>query len=167
MRNLLIACGSGLLLAAGAPAAPTELRFGSEPWHLALSLGGLKPTQGVESTADRQAWTYSNDKGTILSVIVENAHAPADKASCRDVFERRKADLKPANEVQGERGDAATQEYDFQLDFRGKAIVQHNIFSCRVRGTWYIDAHVSKIGYDAARDRAALLALLDGVAIVE
>ena len=166
MRRMVTAFG--LLTASAAPAAaPTELRFGSEPWHLALTLGGLKPTQGVESTGERQAWTWSNDTGTILSVIVENAHAPADLASCRDVFERRKADLKPVNEVQGERGDAATQEYDFQLDFHGKPLVQHNIFSCRVRGTWYIDAHVSKIGYDAARDRAALLALLDGVAIVE
>ena len=145
---------------------PTELRFGNVPWHLALSLGDMKPAEGFPSRPDRDVFTYSNGKGTILSVIVENAHAPATLASCRDVFARRKAGMQPANEVQGQRGDGATQEYDLKVDFQGEAIVQHNVFSCRVRGTYYIDTHASKIRYQAG-DRDALMALIDGVAIVD
>ena len=145
---------------------PTELRFANVPWHLALSLGDMKPTEGFPSRPDRDVFTYGDGKGTILSVIVENAHAPATLASCRDVFARRKASMQPVNEVQGQRGDAATQEYDLKVDFQGEAIVQHNVFSCRVRGTYYIDAHASKIRYQAG-DRDALMALIDGVTIVE
>jgi len=145
---------------------PTELRFGNAPWHLALSLGDMKPTEGFPSRPDRDVFTYGDGKGTILSVIVEDAHAPATLASCRDVFARRKAGMQPANEVQGQRGDAATQEYDLKVDFQGEAIVQHNVFSCRVRGTFYIDTHASKIRYQSG-DRDALMALIDGVAIVE
>ena len=145
---------------------PTELRFANVSWHLALSLGDMKPTEGFPSRPDRDVFTYGDGKGTILSVIVEDAHAPATLASCRDVFARRKAGMQPANEVQGQRGDAATQEYDLKVDFQGEAIVQHNVFSCRVRGTFYIDTHASKIRYQSG-DRDALMALIDGVAIVE
>ena len=148
------------------PPKPTELRFANVPWHLALSLGDMKPTEGFPSRPDRDVFTYGDGKGTILSVIVENAHAPATLASCRDVFARRKAGMQPANEVQGQRGDAATQEYDLKVDIQGETIVHHNVFSCRVRGTFYIDAHASKVRYQPG-DRDALMALLDGVAIVE
>lgn len=160
-----------IALVASAPSSaqsskPTELRFAGVPWHLALALGDMKPAEGFPSRPDRDVFTYSNGKGTILSVIVENAHAPATLESCRDVFERRKDGMQPDNEVEGQRGDAATQEYDLKLDFQGEAIIQHNIFSCRVRGTHYIDTHVSKIRYRPG-DRDALMALIDDVAIVE
>ena len=163
-------------LVASAPSSaqsskPTELRFADVPWHLALALGDMKPAEGFPSRPDRDVFTYSDGKGTILSVIVENAHAPATLASCREVFERRKLGnpgegILLVNEVQGQRGDAATQEYDLKIDSHGEAIVQHNVFSCRVRGNYYIDAHASKIRYRPG-DRNALMALIDGVTIVE
>src|SRR5207253_2773617 len=103
---------SALPLTPPAPAAPkpTELHFGSEPWRLALSLGDLKPTEGAPSSADRHVYTYSNDRLEVLSVIVEDAHSPATLDSCRDVFARRKQGMPIVNEVQGQSGDAATQE---------------------------------------------------------
>src|SRR5262249_20109396 len=152
-------------LLALAAAAPTELRFADAPFHLALSLGDMTPFEGAPSTADRKVFSYSQGT-TDLSVIVENAHAPAVMESCRDLFQRRKEGMQPANEVQGQRGDAATQEFDMPLEFQGKPIVQHNIFSCRVRGTWYIDTHASKMGY-APGDHDALMAIVDGVKIVD
>ena len=136
-----------VIFPAAAPArilATTELHFGSEPWHLELSLGDLKPIDGAESRPARQVYTYVDGQGTVLSVIVENAHEPASIDSCRDVFQRRKAQFQPNGEIQGNRGDAATQEYDLQLDFHGKPIVQHNVYACHVRGTYYIDVHASK-----------------------
>lgn len=159
-------------IAAAAPAqAPgsTQLRIHNEPWQLELSLGDLKPTQGFPSRADRQVSTYRNDKGVTLSVIVENARAPATLASCRNVFARRKqgkGGLVPVNEVQSQRGETAFQEYDFKLALKGKTIVHHNIFSCRVRGTHYIDVHASKIDYRPS-DRDALMALVNSVKIVD
>src|SRR5262245_34457571 len=136
--------------AAASAQAPSELRFGSEPWRLALSLDGFKAYEGVPSTADRQVYSYSNGL-RVISVIVENAHAPATLASCRDVFAQRKQKsvqgIFPTNETQGQRGDGATQEYDLELNFQGKAIVQHNAFACRVRGNYYIDVHASKMDY--------------------
>ena len=171
MMKLLLA-SLLLALAAGATAQaskPTELRFGNEPWRLLFSLGDLKPTQGVASRPDRDAFTYRNDRGVTLSIIVENAHAPATLASCRNVFARRKQGngrLVPINEVQDQRGEAAIQEYDFTIDSKGTTVVHHNVFSCRVRGTHYIDVHASKMGYRPG-DRPALLALVEGVKIVE
>jgi hypothetical protein len=144
---------------------PTELRIADVPWHLELSLGDMKPIEGFPSRPDRDAFTYQN-ANAILSVIVENAHVPATLDSCRDVFARRKTGMGAINEVQGQRGDAATQEFDLKTEFQGRTIVQHNIFSCRVRGTYYVDTHVSKIAYVPA-DRPALMALIDGVKIVE
>lgn len=149
-----------------APRQPTELRIANVPWHLELSLGDMKPVEGFPSRPDRDVFTYRSDQGAILSVIVEDAHAPATLDSCRDVFARRKAGVGAINEVQGQSGDAATQEYDVKVDFQGQTIVQHNIFSCRVRGTYYIDGHVSKIAFVPA-DRAALMALIDGVKVVD
>lgn len=165
---------AGLVLAAAAPAQapkPTELHFGNEPWRLVVSATGMKPIEGVPSKPDRQVFTYHNDAElTVLSVIVENAHAPATLASCRDVFARRKqqgaAGLLPVNEVQAQRGEAATQEYDLVVPYQGKTITQHNVFSCRVRGTYYIDVHASKIDYQPA-ERDKVLALVDAVAIVD
>jgi hypothetical protein len=164
---------ASIALASAAPAQapkPTELHFGDEPWHLALSLGDLKPIEGAASRPDRQVFTYSNDRGVVLSVIVENAHEPASMASCRDVFAQRKqhgtAGMLPLNEAQGQRGEAATQEYDLKLDYQGEKITQHNAFSCRVRGTYYVDVHASKI-LDQPGDHAALMAVIDGVAIVD
>ena len=161
-------------LAAGSPAqAPsaTELHFGNEPWHLALALGDLKPTRGIPSSADRQVFTYRNDDGVMLSVIVQKTHKPATLESCRNLFTRRKtgasllAGIRVANEVQGQRGEAATQEYDMIAENPGETIVHHNVFNCRIRGTYYIDVHASKMRYQPS-DRPALLALVGGVAIV-
>src|SRR5206468_5816755 len=123
MNGLAPLIGIALLSGSAAPAAaakPIELRFGGEPWHLALALGALKPSEGAPSSPDRQIFTYADGQGTILSVIVENAREPATMASCRDVFARRKEQdfdgILPVDEVQGQRGEAATQEYDLKLD---------------------------------------------------
>jgi len=158
-----------VVFSAAAPAKipkATELHFGSEPWHLELSLGDLKPGSGPESTPDRQVYYYDNRQGTVLSVIVENAHESANIDACREVFERRKADVQPTDEVQGSRGDAATQEYDWKLEFQGKPVVQHNVFACRIRGTYYIDVHASKIRY-VPSDRDTLMRLVDAVKVVD
>jgi len=165
-----------IALVASAPSSaqspkPTELRIANAPWHLALSLGDMKPAEGFPSRPDRDVFTYSNGKGTILSVVVENAHAPATLASCREVFERRKLGnpgegIRLVNEVQGQQGEAATQEYDLTIESGGQTIVQHNAFSCRVRGTYYIDVHASGIR-DKPGNQAPLWSLIDGVAIVE
>jgi hypothetical protein len=151
---------------AGAAPKPTELHFGSEPWHLVLSLGDLKPTEGAPSSVDRKVFTYADDRGSVLSVIVEDAHRPAIMASCRDVFAGRKAEMQPDNETQGQRGDSATQEYDLKLNFQGKPIVQHNVFSCRTRGNYYIDVHASHVPYQPS-DHDALMALMAAVAIID
>jgi hypothetical protein len=163
--SLLIALVSAAAWAAPALQKPTELRFANVPWHLELSLGDMKPIQGFPSRPDRDVFTYKNGEGTILSVIVENAHAPATLASCRDVFARRKAGMQPLNEVQRQRGDTPTQEYDMPLSSRGAAVFQHNVYSCRVRGTYYIDVHAS--GIRGPGNQAALWALIDGVKIVD
>jgi hypothetical protein len=163
-RSLLAICLTASVPASASP-KPKELRFGTEPWHLALSLGRLKPSQGAPSSPDRQIFTYEDGRGTILSIIVENARAPATIASCRDVFARR-AEAGMVNQVLGERGDAATQEYDLKLDVQGQPMVWHHAHSCRVRGTYYIDVHASRMG-DRPTDRDALIALIDGVAIVD
>jgi hypothetical protein len=159
---------AGIALAAATPAQakkPIELHFGKEPWHLVLSASDLKPMQGAPSGRDRQVFTYANDRGMLLSVIVENAHQPATMASCRAVFDERKhfdaGGMGPSNEVQGQRGEAAMQEYGLKFG----PIVQHDIFSCRVRGTYYIDVHASKLPYQPG-DRDALMALVDAVTIV-
>ncbi|HMI20792.1 MAG TPA: hypothetical protein VK533_14745 [Sphingomonas sp.] len=157
-----------LALAALAATVPktTELHFGSEPWHLELALGELKPSGGAESRPDRKVYTYADKQGTVLSVIVENAHEPANIEGCREVFQRRKADIQPNDEVQVGRGDAVMQEYDWKLEFQGKPVVQHNVFVCRVRGTYYIDVHASKIPY-VPSDRGALLRLVDAVTLID
>lgn len=163
LRALLV------ILSATAPAIAqktTELHFGSEPWHLELSLGDLKPSGGAESRPDRKVYTYADKQGAVLSVIVENAHAAANIESCREVFQRRKADIQPDDEVQGGRGDAVSQEYDWKLEFRGKPVVQHNVFVCHVRGTYYIDVHASKIPYIPS-DHDALMRLVDAVTLVD
>ena len=87
-RAVLAACFTASV-PASASSKPTELHFGGEPWHLALSLGRLKPSQGAPSSRDRQIFTYDDNRGTILSVVVENAHEPATMANCRGVFTRR------------------------------------------------------------------------------
>ena len=172
MKNVRTAIfgASLVILSAAAPAKMTktiQLHFGSEPWHLELSLGGgLKPSDGPESSPDRQVYFYEDGQGTVLSVIVENAHEPANIDACREVFQRRKADIQPNDEVQGSRGDAATQEYDWKLDFQAKWVVQHNVFACRVRGTYYIDVHASKIPY-VPSDHDALMRWVDAVDVVD
>jgi len=166
----LIAGSILIALVASAPSLaqsskPIELRFANVPWHLELSLGDMKPIQGFPSRPDREVFTYRNDKA-ILSVIVENAHAPATLDSCRDVFERRKAGMELSKDVQGQRGDAATQEYNLSFGDRKAMAFQHNVYSCRVRGTYYIDVHASRINYEPV-NQDGLWALIDGVAIVE
>ena len=158
-----------LALAAAAPAV-AELRFADEPWRLALQLDDMKPFEGAPSSPGRRVFSYSNGKGWVLSVIVENAQAPATLAGCRDVFDRRKqggnAGFAPVDEVQGQRGDAATQEFDVKGELQGRPFVMHNSYSCRVRGTYYIDVHASKIPY-LPSDHDALWALVDRVKIIE
>jgi hypothetical protein len=162
----------GALVAVSASASaskPSELHFGGEPWHLELSLGDMKPIQGLPGRPDRDVFTYSDDRGTVLSLVVENAHEPATIASCREVFARRKqgmAAMQPVNEVQGQRRDAVTQEYDLTLDLKGKPILQHNIYSCRVRGNYYIDVHASRIAYRPS-DHDALMSIIDAVRIID
>jgi len=70
------------------------------------------------------------------------------------------------NEAQGQRGDALTQEFDAKLEFKGQPAIQHHIFSCRSRGNYFIDVHASKFGYVPA-DRATLMAVVDGVKVVD
>jgi len=166
--SLVVMVAAVTALAAGAPAQakkPIELHFGNQPWHLVLSSGELKRIEGAPSSPDRQIFTYRSGQ-MLLSVIVENAHAPATMASCRAVFEQRThfeaGGMGPSNEVQSQRGEAAMQEYDLKLG----PVVQRDIFSCRVRGTYYIDVHASKLPYQPG-DHAALMALVDGVAIVD
>lgn len=163
-RSVLAACLTASV-PVSASSKPAELHFGTESWHLALSLGGLKPSQGAPSSPDRQIFTYDDDRGTILSVIVENAHEPATMAGCRDVFARR-TQAGMLNEAQGERGEAATQEYDLKLRVQGQPLVWHHAHSCRVRGTYYIDVHASRMRYRPT-DHDALMALIDGAAIVD
>jgi hypothetical protein len=159
-------------LAAGAPARsrePTEILFDQEPWRLALFLGDLKPVQGYPDSPNRQVLTYGNEKGVMLSVIVQKIGAPATLASCLNVFDHRKQGRDgtvPVNEVHGQRSQTAYQEYDLILGAGANAIVHHDIFSCRVRGNYYIDVHASKLDYRRS-DHAALMALVDGVRIVE
>ena len=167
LRTSLVTMLTGIALMAATAAQakkPIELHFGNERWHLVLSSRDLKPTEGAPSDPDRQIWTYLNEQQMVLSVIVENAHQPATMASCRDVFAQRKqhgaGGLALSNEVQGQRGEAAIQEYDLKLG----TIVQHNIYSCRVRGTYYIDVHASKVGYEPG-DHDALITLVDAVVI--
>jgi hypothetical protein len=163
---ILIALASSAAWAAPALQKPTELRFANVPWHLALSLGDMERIEGFPSRPDRDVFTYSNGKGTILSLIVENAHSPATLDGCRDVFARRKEGMQPINEAQGQRGEAATQEYDMPLGSREAMVFQHNVYSCRVRGTYYIDVHASGIR-GLPGNPAALWALIDGVKIVD
>lgn len=156
-------------LAAAPSAQPAEIRPAGEPWHLSLSLGDLTPVQGYPSRQDREVRTYRNGSGVTLSVIVENARAPATLASCRNVFARRKqgrGSMIPINESQREANGTVFQEYDLSMEAVGKSGLHHNIHSCRARGTYYIDVHASKANYRPA-DRAALLALVNGVTIVD
>ena len=160
---------AGLALLAATPAQakkPIELHFGNQPWHIVLSAGDLTPVKGAPSTADRQTFMYRNDRQMLLSVTVENAHESATMESCGVVFEHRKKfgayGAAPSNERQGQRGEAAMQEYDVKLG----AEALHNIFSCRVRGTYYIDVHASKLPYRPG-DHDALLALVNSVVSVE
>ena len=170
MRLFLLAIAMATTTAAAAEASKTKiLHFGNEPWHLILSLSGLTPAEGFPGSPDRDVFTYTNDRLMNLSVVVENAHAPATLASCRDVFAQRKqgydgiTGVQLINEIEGQRGDAATQEYEVRLPNRA---IHHNVFSCRARGTYYIDVHVSKLGYQPS-DRDALMALMDAVTIVD
>lgn len=160
-----------VLLAAAAPPQkpkPTEVHVDNEPWHLELSLDGFQPAEGFPSSVNRQILTYRNGRGTMLSVIVENAHAPATLASCRRLFARRMqggGGPIPVNEVQRHRSDASFQEYDLKIGSNGATMLHHNIYSCRVRGSYYIDVHASKVPYQPG-DRDALMALVDSVRIV-
>lgn len=145
-----------------------DLHFGREKWHLSLNLPGLAPAQADKANPDRQTFYYmSENRSVIVSVIVENAHAPAKMASCHRVFEQRaKAPFIAKVEIKaGKRGDAALQEYTVNLAPDGSKVQRH-IHTCRVRGNYYIDVHASKSLYGAA-DRKMLLALVDGVAIVD
>lgn len=162
-----------LLLLAAAPSAQssTILPVEGASWRLAVPLGDLKPTQGFPSRQDRQVRTYRDGRGTMLSVIVENARQPATLASCRNVFDRRKGgtpgpNIRLINEVQSQRGQIAIQEYDFEIDSGGRKTLHHNVHSCRARGTHYIDVHASKMDYRPS-DRAALIALVESVAIID
>lgn len=171
MRPALLPFTAALLaapLAAERAGALSDLHFGKEKWHLALSLPGLKPAQADRSNPDRQSFYYmSEDRSVIVSVIVENAHAPAKMASCHRVFEQRaKAPFISKLEIKaGKRGDAALQEYTVNLSPDGSKVQRH-IHTCRVRGNYYVDVHASKSLYVPA-DRALLLALVDGVTIAE
>ena len=123
------------LLAQGIAALP-DLHFGKEPWHLALTLPGLKPAQADKSNPDRQTFYYVNeDRSVIVSVIVENARTRATMASCRRVFEQRaKAPFIDHLEIKaGKRGEAALQEYTVNLSPDGSKVQRH-IHTCRVRG---------------------------------
>jgi hypothetical protein len=164
----------GSLLTALAAAAsayapePAEVRVDNETWYLQLPSGDLQPIEAVPSTADRKVLTY-RVRDMTLSVIVENAHAPATIASCREVFDGRQqgmAQFGLANEVRSQRGDAAIQEHDLTIDDRGQRVAHHDIFSCRVRGFYYIDVHASKTGYRPG-DHDALMALVSEVRIVD
>lgn len=166
MRLVLLA----IAVTAAAPAeTPKTKVLHYDRWSLVIPLAGLKPTNGFPSRPDRDIFTYTNGRLTEVSVIVENAHAPATLASCRDVFAQRKQgyedirDVQLINEIEGQRGDAATQEYDVRLP---NGAIHHNIFTCRVRGNYYIDVHASKLGYRPS-DRNALVALVDGVFIAD
>lgn len=172
--SLVVTAAAATALAAATPVQakkPITLQVGNQPWHLVLPSGELKPIEGAPSSPDRQIFTYRSGQ-MVLSVIVENAHEPATMASCRSVFAQRKQQgtggMRVSNEVQSLRGEAATQEFDLKLgaiDPKLAAVVEHDIYSCRVRGTYYIDVHASKLPYQPG-DHAALMALADGVAIV-
>lgn len=149
-------------------AALPDLHFGREKWHLSLSLPGLKPAQADKANPDRQSFYFmSEDRSVIVSVIVVNAQAPATMASCKRVFEQRaKAPFITKVEIKaGKRGEAALQEYTVNLAPDGSKVQRH-IHTCRVKGNYYIDVHASKSLYTPA-DRSTLLALVDGVTIVE
>lgn len=152
--------------AAIAAPKPTELRIANVPWHLELSLADMKPIEGYPSRPDRDVFTYKIDEGGILSVIVENAHSPATLAGCRAVFERRKAGMGLTRDVQAQRGDAATQEYNVSFGDPKAMAFQHNVYSCRVRGTYYIDVHAARIHYEPVQEDG-LRALVELVKIVE
>ena len=165
---------AGLLLAAAPPATakdkPIELRVGNEPWRVVLAAPGMKKAEGAPSRPGRQIYTFQNTKTfTMLSVIVEDAQAPATMASCRDVHERRAKALPSdirSTEKHELRGEAEFQEYTLALPVPGEPILQHHVHNCRIKGNYYIDAHASKLRYKPA-DRDALVAVLDAVTIVE
>ena len=58
------------------------------------------------------------------------------------------------------------QEYDWRTVVDGRTYLQHNLFSCRVRGNYYIDVHASTLS-PGPGDAAVLRGLVDGVRIVD
>jgi hypothetical protein len=172
MPKCLMTVAAGCLAAAAASAkapAPTELPVFGVPWHLSLALGAMKPFVLEPGRPGRQTYDFHTDDGTsVMTIAVENVEEPATLDGCRDVFDRRPGRI--GGELKGlhaeQRGDSAMQEYDWYGTVEGRAYVQHNVFSCRVRGTYYIDVHASKLT-PGPGDAAALRALVDGVRIVE
>ena len=166
MGSALLALLIGL---AGSDLADSIIfRVDGQHWHLLLPPDDLEPTEGLPSSVDRQIRTFRSGDGLMLSIIIQNMHAPATMEGCLELFERRRighAGISAANETHGVSGDTGFQEYDYELG-ANRTTLHHNIFSCRVRGTYFIDVHASKLGYRPS-DRAALKALVDGVKIID
>lgn len=158
-----------LVTALAAAPAPIRLPVANAPFHLTVELGGMKPFELDPSRPGRQTFSFhTNDGNSVMTIAVEDVEEPATLAGCREVYDRRPARI--GGELRGyhveQHGEAAMQEYAWYTTVDGRAYVQHNVFSCRVRGTYFIDVHASALNPKPG-DAARLRTLVDRVRIVK
>jgi hypothetical protein len=158
-----------LALAAAAAPAPTRLAVANAPFHLTVELGNMTPFKLDPGRPGRQTFDFhTGDGNSVMTIAVEDVDEPATLAGCKEVFDRRPGKIGGEfNEYHVEQhGEALMQEYDWHTTVAGRAYVQHNVFSCRVRGNYYIDVHASALN-PRPGDAARLRALVSKVRIVK
>jgi len=152
------------------PATPTtELHSPDVPWHLTLALGNLKRFELEPDRPHHSEFDYRTDDGNmILGVAIEDVVEPATLAQCREVSDSRAAESGDGTKglKTWQSGEAVMQEYEWHTTLNGHPYVEHNVYSCRVRGTHFINVHAVKLD-PGPSDAAMLRTLVENVRIVD
>jgi hypothetical protein len=144
---------------------PTELRVKSpdESWTLVVP-GQWKVSENVKSTDGkaRELTAVSEDGQTTLSLFLDPADNPdGDAKAAREFyFQRMSKDRTPMEHLKrAEPGNVATLEYD-----RGsEGFKLHNVNAYLSHDGIWVDAHLSKAGFNEQTDRAVFDALVRGL----
>ncbi len=145
-----------------------KFKLPSQNWSLSINLDGFKieSKKFAEDGSAFRLMATNKKKGLTLSLFIEPAEATGDKLVCRDYYwaKSEKSPLAKENVKKFETDTLAIVEHDTK-EYNGQQINFHSLNAYLVNAGYWVDVHISKIGYQEA-DQSVFEKIWKSVAIV-
>src|ERR1041385_3037607 len=121
-------------------------------WTLTIDLNGFEAEENnISPDGDsRSVLATQSSTGLTVSVFIEKAENNGDYLACRKFYwdKAAKSPLPKENLSQYQKGNIAYVEHDTK-EFKGEKVDYHSINGYMSNNGYWIDIHVSKVGYKA------------------